>query len=206
MLVPLIVEAFLAAPPMLPGPEPGRPTPVPLMLAPGPKPGLPIPVPLIPALLSTTAPMEDLAVLAPESCCRWTASPDGRAGMAPINTLDVVAFGEPPLAEPLFVGLTFTIARGAPRETAGPKILSACWAKLAFAASAMITNTAHSVRRDFQCSKSNMSVRTLRFTVGLWPELPVMSRRDPLPRDAPGQNHPPSLETSSAAPARPRAT
>src|SRR5262249_33548639 len=146
-------------------------------IAPGPKPGRPIPVPFRPALLSTTAPTEDLAVLAsvpaPESCCRWMASSDGRAGMAPINTLDVVA-------------LRFTIARGAPPEAVGPNVLSACCAKLAFAASAMNTNTAHSIPQGFQCTKCNMSVRTLRFTVGPWPDLRVMSRRDPVPHDAPG--------------------
>jgi hypothetical protein len=172
MFVPLIADASLAAPPTPPGPEPGRPMPVPLMPT-------------------------------PSFAARGVAT---GAGLALVIALDGAEFGETRLAGPLFVGWIFKAARGAPAETIGPDALSARWAKLTFAASAMNTNTAHGVRQGFQCKKCNMSIRTVRFTIDRRPELLVMSRPDPVPRHAPGYDQLRSLETSSAAPARPRAT
>jgi hypothetical protein len=159
-------------------------------MRPGPEPGRPIPVPLMPA---------------PSFAARGVAT----EGLALVTALDGAEFGETRLAGPLFVGWMFIAARGGPPETIKPDVLSARWAKLTFAASKKSTNTAHGVRQGFQCKKSkktNMSVRIFRLTIGLRPDLLVMSRPDPVPRHAPGYDQLRSLKTSSAARAQPRAT
>ena len=143
-------------------------------MRPGPEPGRPIPVPLMPA---------------PSFAARGVAT----EGLALVTALDGAEFGETRLAGPLFVGWMFIAARGGPPETIKPDVLSARWAKLTFAASK-------------KSKKTNMSVRIFRLTIGLRPDLLVMSRPDPVPRHAPGYDQLRSLKTSSAARAQPRAT